>query len=92
MKRAQKSGAGLIVLAVGGLLALNYPLLSLFDRSASVFGIPLPFVHLFVVWALLIGGIAVLAEQQDVNGVTKDANDSGGALEPQPSGSTRADD
>ncbi len=63
MKPVHKSGAGLIVLAIGGLLALNYPLLSLFDRDASVFGIPLPFMHLFVVWALLIGGIAILIER-----------------------------
>ncbi len=63
MKPARDSGPGLIVLAISGGLALNYPLLSLFDRDASVFGIPLQFMHLFVVWALLIGGIAVLIER-----------------------------
>lgn len=63
MKPVSGSPGGLIVLAIGGALALNYPLLSLFDRGTSVFGIPLPFVHLFVVWTLLIGGIAVLAER-----------------------------
>ncbi len=86
MKSVQKPGAGLIVLAVGGALALNYPLLSLFDRSASVFGIPLPFLHLFVVWAFLIGGIAVLAERHDDNGVKRNADDNNGTTEPRPSG------
>ena len=86
MKPAQKSGAGLIVLAIGGMLALNYPLLSLFDRSASVFGIPLAFVHLFIVWALLIGGIAVLAERHGDNAARRDANDSSGVSKPRPGG------
>ncbi len=92
MKPVQKSGAGLIVLAIGGALALNYPLLSLFDRGASVFGIPLPFFHLFVVWAFLIGGIAVLAERHGDNGIGRDADDNSGTSEPRPSSPTRADD
>ncbi len=71
MKPSRESGAGLIVLAISGGLALNYPLLSLFDRDASVFGIPLQFMHLFVVWALLIGGIALLVERHGGNGAIK---------------------
>ncbi len=75
MKPASESGAGLIVLAIGGGLALNYPLLSLFDRDASVFGIPLSFMYPFVVWALLIGGIAVLVERHIDNGGKEGADD-----------------
>lgn len=77
MKLVNKSGAGLIVLAIGGTLALNYPLLSLFDRNVSVFGIPLPFVYLFVVWTLLIVGIGVLAERHLDNVNRKSANGDG---------------
>ena len=78
MKPVSASATGLIVLAFGGLLALNYPLLSLFDRDATVFGIPLQFVHLFVVWTLLIGGIAVLAEQQGDSSAQRRADESAG--------------
>lgn len=74
MTPARESRAGLIVLAISGALALNYPLLSLFDRDASVFGIPLPFMHLFVVWTLLIGGIAILIERNGDNGAKKGLN------------------
>ncbi len=56
------------MLMVVGVLALNYPLISLFDRKASVWGIPLPFLHVFVVWILLILGLAVLAEYRGRRG------------------------
>lgn len=62
MRTAGDRHAGLIALAAGGALALNYPLLALFDRDVTVLGIPLPFVHLFAVWALLIVGVARLVE------------------------------
>lgn len=62
MKPAWQSGAGFSALAIAGALAFNYPLLALFDRDTSVFGIPLQFLHIFVVWALVILGLAVLAE------------------------------
>lgn len=90
MRPASESGAGLVVLAIGGGLALNYPLLSLFDRDISVFGIPLQFVHLFVVWALLIAGIALLIERHGGNEVptSLDDNQDSTSLEQQP----RADD
>ena len=37
-----------------GCVLLNYPLLSLFDVSRLVFGIPLLYGYIFSVWALLI--------------------------------------
>lgn len=62
MRPAWESGAGFGALAVAGVFALNYPLLSLFDRDTLVLGIPLPFLHVFLVWVLLIAGLAVLCE------------------------------
>lgn len=64
MKPAWESGAGFSALAIAGVLALNYPLIALFDRDTSVFGIPLPFLHVFVVWTALIVGLAVLVEHR----------------------------
>lgn len=47
----------LVVLAVVGALALNYPLLSLFAGGGLLFGIPLLYFYLFTLW----GGLIALA-------------------------------
>lgn len=47
----------LVVLAVIGALALNYPLLSLFASGDLLFGIPLLYFYLFALW----GGLIALA-------------------------------
>jgi hypothetical protein len=52
----------LVVLAVIGALALNYPLLSLFAGSDLVFGIPLLYFYLFVFWGGLIALAAFIIE------------------------------
>jgi hypothetical protein len=41
-------------------LLLNYPLLQIFNRDASLAGIPLLVFYLFVVWILAISGLYVL--------------------------------
>ena len=50
---------GLFVLA---LLLFNFPLLALWDRDATVWGLPLFPAALFVIWALLIAALAWLME------------------------------
>ncbi|MEZ5933868.1 MAG: hypothetical protein R3F54_18335 [Alphaproteobacteria bacterium] len=42
-----------------GLLAFNAPVLRLFDTSASIFGVPVLFVYLFLSWACLILLLAI---------------------------------
>jgi hypothetical protein len=37
-----------------GVLLLNYPLLSLFNLSELVSGVPMVYGYIFLVWALLI--------------------------------------
>jgi hypothetical protein len=54
----------LLALFALGLLALNFPLLALWDRDATVLGVPLFPAALFALWALLIGWLGVLAESQ----------------------------
>lgn len=51
--------AGLFALA---LMLFNFPLLALWDRAVTVFGIPLFPLALFVTWALLIACLAWLME------------------------------
>ena len=44
----------LIGLFLFGLVLLNDPVLAIFSREATVGGMPLLYVYLFVVWAVLI--------------------------------------
>ncbi len=41
-----------------GMVLFNYPILSLFNRSVLVFGIPLLYLFLFLLW---LGFIALIA-------------------------------
>lgn len=44
----------LIALFTLGCIALLYPLISLFNRATTVFGIPLLYVYLYGTWVVLI--------------------------------------
>jgi len=52
----------LIALFAAGWMALNFPLLTLWDRGLSVAGLPLLPTALFCGWALLIGLAAWITE------------------------------
>ena len=51
---------GLFALA---LMLFNFPLLALWDRDATLLGLPLFPLALFIVWALLIAALAWLMER-----------------------------
>lgn len=53
----------LVALFVVGWLALNFPLLGLWDADATVFGLPLFPTALMVLWTLLIMALAWLMER-----------------------------
>ena len=53
-ERTKRRSERLIALFVLGVLALNYPLLSIFAADARLFGIPVLVVYLFVAWAVFI--------------------------------------
>ena len=57
------SGQRLVALFVAGGLLLNFPLLALWDRDATVLGLPLFPAALFVLWGGLIALIAWLMER-----------------------------
>ena len=44
----------------------NFPLLSLFNKTVFVFGMPLVYVYVFSVWAVGIIVIAIIAESKNV--------------------------
>lgn len=52
----------LVALYAGGWVLLNFPLLALWNRELSVFGLPLFPLALFFGWALLIALLAWVVE------------------------------
>lgn len=55
----------LAALFAAGALLLNFPLLALWDRDVTVFGLPLFPLALFVLWGLLIGLAAWILESSE---------------------------
>jgi hypothetical protein len=62
MIRPSVKGQRLVALFLLGCMLFNYPLLNLFSYHGAVFGIPLLYVYVFSVWALLIGLMALVVE------------------------------
>jgi hypothetical protein len=55
----------LIGLFGAGVLVFNFPLLALWDRNATLLGIPLFPAALFIVWLVLIGALGWIVETLD---------------------------
>lgn len=58
--RGQRLGA---LFALGCVL-FNYPVLSLFNVPADVFGVPVLYAYLFAAWAILVALMALAAESR----------------------------
>ncbi len=54
----------LLALFCLGFLVFSFPLLTLWDRPASLWGLPLLPLGLFGVWALLIAALALIMERE----------------------------
>ena len=57
-------GQRLIAIFLLGCLLLNYPLFSLFAGPAQLFGVPLLYLYVFFVWAVVIALMAMVVEQR----------------------------
>lgn len=64
MLPSERSSDRLLALVLGGVLALNYPLVSLFSEASLLFGIPKLYLYLFVVWSAFILLAALLMERK----------------------------
>ncbi|MDH4052325.1 MAG: hypothetical protein OEU93_12190 [Rubrivivax sp.] len=53
----------LVALFAVGWLLFNFPLLTLWDRDATLWGLPLFPAALFLLWAGLIGALGLLSER-----------------------------
>lgn len=65
MHRSDITGQRLVAIVLLGCVLFNYPVLSLFSKPAALFGIPLLYLYLFAMWALLIGLMAYLIERRE---------------------------
>jgi hypothetical protein len=52
----------LIALFFAGLALFNFPLIALWDKAVTLWGIPLFPLALFLLWAVLIGLLAWISE------------------------------
>ena len=55
----------LAALCMLGVLLFNYPMLALFNISATVHGIPVLYAYIFSAWSMLIACMAFVVETGD---------------------------
>ena len=54
----------LVVVAIFGFLALNFPMLSVFDLQLLMFGIPVFYWYLFGIWFGFLIAVALILERR----------------------------
>ena len=64
MSPIRKKIQRILVLFIFGVIAVNYPLLTLFSKSIFVFGIPLLYFYLFAFWLIFILFIGLVVERK----------------------------
>jgi hypothetical protein len=79
----QQSKEYLVILFIIGVLALNYPMLDMFDRPWMPFGVPLLYLYLYLVWFVLIVLLIVVVQHSEVGGADQ-------AKAPPPEGASRS--
>ena len=63
MPEVKRQNERLVVMLVLGVIALNYPLLSLFSKVQLLFGIPILYLYIFTVWFVFIVCLALILEK-----------------------------
>ena len=62
MSDFESKGQRFVALCMLGLLLFNYPILTLFNVSGTLFGVPVLYAYIFIAWTGLIALMAWLAE------------------------------
>jgi hypothetical protein len=65
MLKSGRRTARLVGLCMLGCLLFNYPILALFNRPATFFGIPALYAWIFGAWIVLIALMAHAVERED---------------------------
>ena len=71
----KRRGERLVAVAIFGFLALNFPMLSLFDREQLWFGIPVFYWYLFGIWFGFLIAVALIVERRTQAGDTRERGD-----------------
>ncbi len=64
----KRSRESIVILFVCAFLALNYPLLDIFDRLWIPFGIPLLYLYLYIAWLVIIIALSMVIERSYTHG------------------------
>ena len=64
MYRSRLTAQRLAALFLLGCVLFNYPVLALFNRAASVLGVPVLYAWIFAAWLALIAVMAVVIEKR----------------------------
>jgi hypothetical protein len=64
MQESEAKGQRLVALFILGCLLFNYPVLSLFNVAAVVFGVPVLYAYIFAAWGLLVALMALVVEKR----------------------------
>jgi len=64
MPEVKRQNERLIGILIIGVIVLNYPLLSLFSKVKLIFGVPVLYLYIFVVWSIFIGCVALVLEKK----------------------------
>jgi hypothetical protein len=60
----KRKGERLISLLIVGTILLNFPLLSVFNKTYLLLGFPVLFLYLFSIWGLIIGAMVLILRDQ----------------------------
>lgn len=81
----------LVALFLFAVLLFNPPLLQIFDSQSTVFGFPVLYLYLFIVWAILIGLLALIIESSSDQSDQEDQTDQDTLVETETRGQRRAE-
>lgn len=60
----RRVGEKLALLLLAGALLLNFPVLAIFNRAATLGGVPVLYLYLFGLWTVGIAAVFVLARRR----------------------------
>ncbi len=64
MEKFEVKAQRLVALCMLGVVLFNYPVLALFNVTATVFGIPVLYAYIFTAWSLLTACMAYIVESR----------------------------
>jgi hypothetical protein len=64
MHESETKGHRFVALCMLGMLLFNYPIFALFNVPGTLFGVPVLYAYIFIIWAALIALMALLAESK----------------------------